>query len=285
MYLLPKERAVGSALSQLGLSVGAGLAPAFTVYFAYHHNWRWAFFCAGILGLLWIPIWLFTSKAIPPGAPPPAEKFEPSGMIADPRLWGLMIANALSMVFYTLWTNWAPTYLVRVHHLTPQEAAHYSWVVPLCGYVGAFVGGSMSWRYISKGGFTPVAARTRVCLFCAAILVFSAGIPLLTTPLLATVGMSLSYFLISAWSTNLYTIPVDIYGAERAAFGVSALVFAYGVLQAAVSRPLGFVIEHYGFQPVLLTFALLPLIAYGILAFALRTRNDTADGVPIAVAT
>jgi len=79
------------------------------------------------------------------------------------------------------------------------------------------------------------------------------------------VGMSLSYFLISAWSTNLYTIPVDIYGAERAAFGVSALVFAYGAMQAMVSKPLGRVIEQRGFQPVLLAFSLLPLIAYGLL--------------------
>ena len=265
MYLKPQERAVGAAMSQLGLSVGAGLAPAFAVYFAYTYNWRWAFFAAGILGLLWIPLWLTTSRAIPPSTQPKEEKFNASGMLADPRLWGLVAACALSMTFYSLWTNWAPIYLVRVHHLTPKEASHYSWVVPICGYFGAFLGGSLSWRLITKTGMNPVAARKRVCLWCASILLLSAFIPLLPTPLLATIGMSLSYFSISAWSTNLYTLPVDIYGAGRAAFGVSGLVFGYGMMTALVSRPLGQSIERFGFQPVLLTFALLPLLAYLIL--------------------
>ena len=35
MYLPPKERATGTAMSQLGLSLGAGLAPRFAVFFAY----------------------------------------------------------------------------------------------------------------------------------------------------------------------------------------------------------------------------------------------------------
>ncbi len=48
MYLLPPERAVGQAMSQLGLSLGAGIAPAFAVYFSYRYSWHWAFYAAGI---------------------------------------------------------------------------------------------------------------------------------------------------------------------------------------------------------------------------------------------
>jgi hypothetical protein len=47
--------------------------------------------------------------------------------------------------------------------------------------------------------------------------------------------------------------------AGRAAFGVSALVFSYGVMQALVSKPLGLGIERYGFAPVCLALAVLPL--------------------------
>ena len=74
--------------------------------------------------------------------------------------------------------------------------------------------------------------------------------------------MSLSYFLICAWSTNHYTLPIDIYGASRAAFAIGGLIFAYGAMQSVVSRPLGAIIEHYGFQPICFTFALLPILAY-----------------------
>ena len=74
MYLLPPERAVGQAMSQLGLSLGAGIAPAFAVYFSYRYSWHWAFYAAGLLSLAWIPMWLATARAIPPVAPPPTAQ-------------------------------------------------------------------------------------------------------------------------------------------------------------------------------------------------------------------
>jgi ACS family hexuronate transporter-like MFS transporter len=105
-----------------------------------------------------------------------------------------------------------------------------------------------------------VAARKRACLTGSALAVITSLIPLTPTPLTATIGMSLSLFLVAAWSTNLYTIPVDLYGSARAAFGVSALVFSYGAMQALVSKPLGLWIEHSGFTPVCLALATLPLV-------------------------
>jgi ACS family hexuronate transporter-like MFS transporter len=110
-----------------------------------------------------------------------------------------------------------------------------------------------------------VRARRRACLVSAAAAVVTAALPWIATPALATAGISASFFLVTAWSTNLYTIPVDLYGAARAAFGVSALVFAYGAMQAAISRPLGVVIERFGFTPVTLVLAFLPLASCALL--------------------
>ncbi len=279
MYLLPEERAVGGALCQFGLSVGAGLAPRFTVFFAYNYSWRWAFAAAAILSLIWIPLWLLTSKLIPAGAAATEERNagrDAKMMLRDPRLWALLFANMLSMTVYSLWISWSPKYLILMHNMKPAEASNYSWVVPLCGYFGAFVGGSLSWRLI-KQGMTPVEARKRACLFAAVICLFATfAIPFTTTPLWATVGMSLSYFCIAGWSTNLYTIPVDIYGAHRAAFGVAAQVFAYGAMQTIISQPLGRIIQTYqkqGFTAVCFVFAFLPIAAYLLLAFFVRDRS------------
>lgn len=271
MYLRPEERAVGSAMGQLGLSLGAGLAPQFAVFFAYQYSWRWAFYSAGLLSLLWIPVWLFTSRRIPPATavgtgPGHGHSF---GLIRDPKLWAMVAANAISMTVYSLWTNWSPRYLVLVHKLDPAAAKNYSWMVPIAGYVGAMVGGSISWRLIQRG-YVPFEARKRVCLISAWALLITTLIPLMPTPALATFGMCLSFFLIAAWSTNLYTMPVDLYGAAHAGFGVSALVFAYGAMQAVISEPLGEVIKTRGFQPVCLVFGVLPLIAYALLASVVR---------------
>ena len=109
----------------------------------------------------------------------------PAKLIRDPKLWAMVAANFVSMAVYSLWTNWSPTYLVRVHHLKPAEAANYSWIVPIAGYVGALLGGSISWKLIQRG-MAPVESRKRVCLLAACGLVLTALIPLMPTPALAT---------------------------------------------------------------------------------------------------
>ena len=262
MYLFPPERAVGQAMSQLGLSLGAGLAPAFAVYFSYRYSWHWSFYAAGLLSLAWIPVWLATSRAIPPVSLPDAGKATHSfGLLRDPRLWALMVANMLGMAVYSLWANWAPTYLVRVQHLTPPEASHYTWIVPISGYFGGLLGGAISWRFVLSGS-TPIAARKRACLISALFLLGTMAVPLAPNPALATLGMSLSFFWVCAWSVNQYTLPIDIYGAKHAAFGGAALVFAYGIMQSIISRPLADVIENFGFAPVCIVFAILPIAGY-----------------------
>jgi ACS family hexuronate transporter-like MFS transporter len=258
-YLLPRERGVGTAMSQLGLSLGAGLAPHFAVYFAYQHSWRWAFYTAGGLSLMWIPVWLLTSRAIPPIAEADGHVVS-FKFIRDRRVPALVLANFLAMTIFSLWTNWTPTYLVKVLHLTPEEARNYSWIVPICGYFGAMLGGGLSWAFINRG-VDPVAARKRVCVLASFALLGTMAVPLLSTPVLATIGMSFSFFCINAWSANMYTIPVDLFGAEGAAFGVGALLFGYGAMQTVISRPLAQVITDYGFAPVCITFAVLPLVA------------------------
>ena len=275
LYLLPRERAMGQAMSQLGLSLGAGVAPAFAVFFSYRFSWHWAFYAAGILSLAWIPLWLATSRFIPPASQPPAAEGAPQSfsLLADPKLWALMIANMLGMALYSLWANWAPTFLIRVHHLTPPEASHYTWIVPLTGYLGALLGGAISWRLV-RSGQTPVAARKRACLIAALLVIATAAVPLLPNPTLATLGMSFSFFWVCAWSVNHYTLPIDIYGASRSGFSVSALVFAYGVMQSSISRPLAAVIERYGFAPICFLFAGLPIAGYLLVHLLVPNRIE-----------
>ena len=283
MYLLPKERAVGQAMSQLGLSLGAGLAPRFALFFSYQYSWRWTFFAAGLLSLAWIPVWLGTARVIRPGVEPETSAAKhPFHLFVDPKLWALIGANMFGMTVYSLWSNWPPTYLIQMHHLTPPEAGNYTWIPPIAAYFGGLLGGVISWRLI-RGGATPVAARKRACLLSAIPLLGTAAIPLLPTPGLATAGISLSFFLVAAWSVNHYTLPIDIYGAGRAASAVSALVFAYGVMQAAISTPLAQVIERYGFQPVCLIFAVLPLTGYALVHFLVRDDSGVDPVVVLPV--
>jgi ACS family hexuronate transporter-like MFS transporter len=79
-----------------------------------------------------------------------------------------------------------------------------------------------------------------------------------------------------AGSVNLYTIPVDIWGGERAGMAISALVFGYGLLQACISPLIGWVVDHHGYTPVFRLLAPLPLLAWWLLR-SVRDRSSSPE--------
>jgi hypothetical protein len=100
-------------------------------------------------------------------------------------------------------------------------------------------------------------------------------VPLSPTPLWAMLGISASYFWVTAGSTNLYTIPLDIWGGQNAGTAISALVFAYGLLQTGISPLIGSMVDHFGFTPVCWLVALPPMLGW----ILLRTINPrTREG-------
>src|SRR5438270_9869762 len=64
LYLKPGERALGAAVNGVGLSIGSAIAPLW-IGTALAHSWRAPFIWTGLLGFVWIPLWLFVSRRIP----------------------------------------------------------------------------------------------------------------------------------------------------------------------------------------------------------------------------
>ena len=268
-YLRPAERALGNAVNQAGVSLGLILAPPLATWIAQAYGWREAFVATGVLGLLWIPVWNWAARL---SGAAPAPKLDSGGGAAtlrDRRLWGFVFANALSMVGYSLWTNWTTLYLVEVHHLTLVQAAWYAWIPPLFATLGGMAGGWLSLRFIGRG-MAAVPARCRVCLLGGVVALVTAAVPLAHTAGWASAGISLSIFAIAAMSVNIYTLPLDTFGGSRAAFAVSILVASYGAVQAIVSPLFGHMIDLYGYAPVTAVSALMPLVACAVLRVAAR---------------
>jgi ACS family hexuronate transporter-like MFS transporter len=263
-YLLPAERALGNAWNQAGVSLGLILAPPVATWIAMRYGWRQAFVISGSLGLIWIPLWNLTARK---AEPRPLGSGSPStlnDLLRSRRLWGLLAANALNMSVYSLWTNWTTLYLVERHRLPLAEANWYAVVPPLIGALGGFGGGWLSLKWM-RTGVPAVAARTRVCLAGALLAMPTALIPLLPTAAWTAAGISLSILAVSAVSVNVYTIPLDIFGGARAAFAVSMLVASYGAAQALISPVIGAVVDAYGYGPVCVVAAGLPMAAYAVL--------------------
>ena len=276
-YLQPRERAFGPAVNQIGLSLGAIAAPPLATWLALRYGWRWAFVGAGILGFLWIPLWLGVAKKAPVMEERRGDSPIPvSSMLRDARLWGFVAANILSMTVYTLWSNWTTLFLQTSHGLSLAQA---NWLAPVplfFAYLGGLFGGWLSLRWMN-GGLDALPARMRACLVSAVALLATAAAGWTPTALLTTAAISISFFWITAFSVNLYTMPLDAYGLERAAFGVSMLTAAYGVMQAVFSPWIGTLIDRYGYKPAILLVSVTPLAAYAALRLTQRDGARWAE--------
>lgn len=269
-YLDASERALGNAFSQFGLSLGAVMAPPLATWLALAYGWRSAFLVTGLLGFVWIPLWLAAARRMPAQQAAPAASWHgAASLLRDRRLWGFVIANVLSMVGYSLWSNWTTVYLVEAHRLSLAEAARYAWLPPLVSNLGAVLGGWLSMRLI-RHKVEPMQARYRVCLWAAIAALATAVIPFAPSPWLAITLVSFSFFAVAAFSVNLYTMPLDVFEPSQAAFSVSLLTAAYGGMQTVVSPLVGASIDRYGFAPACLAAAAAPLAAIGVLKLTRR---------------
>src|SRR5579883_1521429 len=265
-YLASRELALGTAVNNIGLSLGSVAAPLVVAALTPRQGWRATFAVCGFAGLLWIPLWLFTAKRAPagvdlkPGSPAPIAR-----LLRDSRLWGLALANALVMTVFALWTNWTTLYLTQARNLTQQQAnRQYAWIPTALGIAGGFAGGAAAY-FLIRRGWTPVAARLRVCSIGAVVLLLTAAVPLMPTPGLATALIALSFFSTLVLSANLYALPIDLFGVARAAFGVAALTCSYGLMTSLTSPAIGALVDRVGFTPVCVGVSILPLAGIGLL--------------------
>jgi ACS family hexuronate transporter-like MFS transporter len=265
IYVKPGERAVGHAMNQAAVALGAMLSPIVATGLALGGDWRTRFLITGALGLVWVPLWLLIGRNTP--AVPPSPAAVP---FRDSRLWIFAGANCLNMIPYSIWFNWTTKYLVTVFGLSTAAANTFAWIPPIFAAIGGFVCGCASLRLVRRG-LPPTLARYRVCVACALVALGGLALPLATSPIWAAAGISLSIGAVAGLSVNLYSLPLDTFDPGRAAFAVSILVASYGGVQAVISGPIGWVRDHYGYGPITLIAACMPLLACAVLR---RTRRS-----------
>ncbi len=274
LYLQPEERALGAAVNQVGLSLGAILAP-FSIGLALRHTWRVPFVVTGLLGLLWIPVWLFASRAIPAEAPVDSDRGGNFTILKDRSLILLVVANVLWMGSYSLWNGWTTLYLIHVHGLTLQQSASYVWIPPLVSNLGGFFGGWLSLRWIRRS-MEPVRARRRAVWVSAAGSLITLLLPFAPDAAWATAFISISFFFTLGGSVNIYALPIDLFGAKHAGLAVSALTFAFGILQTVISPIIGYLGDHHMYGQVV-WIATVPMILAALVLQGIRSAALTSE--------
>lgn len=275
IYLKPQERALGAALNQVGISLGLGLAPAF-IGIAYAYSWRAPFVFAGLANLLWIPLWFLVSRKITAGTSLQVQRSRPNmALLLHRDLLLLVAVNLLWMGAYSLWTQWTTLYLIHVHGLTLLQTRAYTWIPPLVSNVGGFLGGWMSLRWMQRG-VQSVPARRRAIWLSAAGMLLTLLLPAMHTAAGATAIISISFLFALSGSVNIYALPIDLFGPERSGLAISALTFAYGLLQTVISPVIGYLGDRHLYHEVVWGVTLLPLLSCLVL-LALRENRAATE--------
>ncbi len=263
-YLEPRERALGQGMSQVGLSIGMIAAPLLAGFMEPRFGWRSAFLVGGGLGLLWVPLWLLVARSAPKQTLDPGRKqFAVGEMLRSGSYWGLVVATMCVMTGYSLWSNWTTPYLVTAWGMEAGAVNRtLAWIPPLIGALGGLFGGAVS---LQLGGAVTDARRKAILFGGLAVAVATAMVPYAGSPLVAALCIAVSYACTTMMSVNLYALPLDLFGMERAAFGAASLTGAYGLMQTVISPAIGYVVDRHGFAPVCLGVAMLPLLGVGLL--------------------
>jgi ACS family hexuronate transporter-like MFS transporter len=286
-----RERGWAVALFDSGSSIGSAIAPLLVLgLYKYFGGWRGAFVITGTLGFLWLIAWRLLYH--PPESHPRlgAEEREmivrdklkekdERGVIAGarprwgellklPRTWGVIAARTLTDPVWFFITDWFAIYLVS-KGITIEEGLLAFWIPFVAADLGNFFGGGMSSWLIGRG-WPVIRARKAVVIFGG--LGMALLIPtIFTNNIFALAGLfAISTFAYASFTTIALVLPSDLYPSESVATvsGISGTGAGLGTILSTYL--IGYVSDHYSFEPILMVASVIPLIGMVLVLLLIR---------------
>ena len=286
-----KESGWAVAIFDSGSAIGGAVAPIL-VYWVYHSfgGWRPAFLLTGILGFMWIPLFLKfyrTPEQHPRLGPEErtlilSERAEADlesttsplsykQLLTRPDTWGIILAKSFTDPVWFFITDWFALFLVS-RGFKPEESLLAFWAPFLAADIGNFAGGGASSLLIQRG-WPLIRARKVVALTCALGMGSLAAVAYLDGFNTLVICFSIATFCYAAFSTIVLALPADLYPTRSVASvsGMSGTGAGIGTIIATYLT--GFAADHYSFKPVLIAASLMPVAAGILLMLLVREKN------------
>jgi ACS family hexuronate transporter-like MFS transporter len=274
-----QERSLAVAIFDSGSSVGGALAALAIPWIAIALGWRWAFSFAGILGLVWLAVWLRTYHPVDRHPTLTEEELAYiragqetatssagrgprrwAALARDSNVWGIVLGRALTDPIWWFYVFWLPQYLSDARGFSLARIALFAWIPFVAADIGNFTGGWIA-GYCIRRGLSVIRARKWVCgVSCVPIL---AGIPAAHVHnvyfALGLICVALWGF--ASWSTMGLTFPSDLFPQDVVATVTGLSGFAAGLLSAGFTLAVGVLVDRFSYGPAFLAAGLLPLFA------------------------
>lgn len=273
------ERGLAVAVFDSGSSVGGALTVLTVPWIATVFGWRWAFVLSGVLGILWVILWLRVYHPLDchPRVTPAEAAFIHSGkelaqeperltlsgwlkLLRKSNVWGIVFCRALTDPIWWFYVFWLPQYLSDARGFGMKRIALFAWMPFVAADLGNFTAGLVSGFCIRKG-FSVVRTRTWVCaISCLPIL---AGIP---AARVHNVYFALMLICVALWgyasfSTMGLTLPSDLFPQDVVASVTGISGFAAGLAGAGFTLAVGILVDRFSYKPAFMIAGLLPIAA------------------------
>ncbi len=297
-----RERGLAVAVFDSGSAVGAIVAPPLVAWVASALGWRYAFVISGLLGSVWLFVWLafYHPLSLHPALTREERALIESGRdvpmattpgsavrnLTSPRnltnVIGIVLGRSLTDPIWWFYVFWLPQYLSDARGFSLKQIATFAWIPFLAADIGNFTGGFAS-GFLIKRGMPVIRARKWVCVFSSLPIV--AGIPAALThsAYWALAFISLATWGYASWSTMGLAFPSDLFPQEVVASvtGLSGLV-ASGVAGTLFTLAVGKLVDTFhSYFYAFLAAGLVPLLATAIVLILIRApESEASDSGP-----
>ncbi|HEX4770325.1 MAG TPA: MFS transporter [Bryobacteraceae bacterium] len=284
-----EERSVAVAIFDSGSSVGGAIAAIAIPWIAINLGWRFAFVFSGVLGLLWLAMWL---AVYPKSRTAAADRAAASlnlrqsstwlPLLKLRETWAVVIGRSLTDPIWWFYVFWLPQYFSDTRGFSLKQIAAFTWIPFVAADLGNFAGGFSS-GFLVKRGMPVLQARKWVCIVsCIPILT---GIPaaLSASPYVSLVFICIALFGYAAWSTMGLTLPSDLFAPEVVASVTGLSGFAAGLAGTLFTLAVGALVDHFSYFPAFVAAATVPILATLSVVFLIRSsrRQMASPAAPL----
>jgi ACS family hexuronate transporter-like MFS transporter len=286
-----QERGLAVAIFDSGSSVGGAVAALTIPLIALAFGWRSAFVVSGLLGFVWLLMWMRVYHPLDrhPRVTPEEVSLIRAGqdlpdvsaergvrrwinLARNRNVWGIVLGRALTDPIWWFYVFWLPQYLSDARGFSLQRIALFAWMPFIAADLGNFTGGLVSGYFIRRG-VPVVRVRLWVCgISCLPIL---AGIPAASVQsaysALALICLALWGY--ASWSTMGLTLPSDLFPQDVVATVTGLSGLAAGLVGAIFTFAVGILVDRFSYRPAFLVAGLLPLFATASIMLLIRQPN------------
>jgi ACS family hexuronate transporter-like MFS transporter len=309
-YFPKKERSFATGIFNSGANVGAITAPICVPLIASVWGWEWAFIVIGLLGFVWLAVWMAlyekpeqqkrltaaelayirsdetAEAAAKPASSGGEKKVSWFKLLTYRQTWAFAFGKFMTDGVWWFFLFWLPTYLSAQYGMKGQAIVIPLFVLYSMTMVGS-IGGGWFPSYFMARGDKPYDGRMKamfvIALFPLLVLLaqplgyISFWVPVL----LIGIGASAH----QAWSCNIFTTVSDMFPQKTIASVVGIGGMAGGFGGVVMTKIGGWVFDYYksindihtGYMIMFAICALAYLVAWSVMKALVPRHKEITD--------